>query len=332
MYYFQGSETTYKELILEVLDSGTFDLRCSAGNAFYKALKSDPEMQKQKQAIGKSYEAQRKFRLDFANNKYQEAKKSRTKVKREWTKDEDDAEYCTFSRIVSREGWDKAAWKTSCVWVGNAMKKWSAGKTHKGRAWVKYDSMRNMAVFLHIREKVSAGFSTTTSLIQESSTASSETAQPSSALPALGDGRAASASEAGSAPGTPAPLTAVSVASGQKQPQGKDEKGAAARKAGTQKEKEGQKGNDGKEGKDGKEGQEGKDGKEGKRKAVPMDKEAKAVLTKAITELLNAKKDMASASQVWKQVSIIWLRERERELYVQIGFWKQVKHRDPVQL
>ena len=151
-------------------------------------------------------------------------------MKQEWTKDEDDAEYCTFSRVVSREGGDKAAWKTSCVWVGDAMKKWSVGKTHKGRPWVKYDSMRNMAVFLHIREKISAGFSTATSLIQESSTASSKTAQPSSALPALGDGRAALASEAGSAPGTPAPLTAVSVASGQKQPQGTDEKGAAARK------------------------------------------------------------------------------------------------------
>ena len=59
--------------------------------------------------------------------------------------------------MVHREGCDKAAWRTSSAYVANCIAKWLEGKTYRGMLYVKYDSMRQCAVFLHIRQVVASG-------------------------------------------------------------------------------------------------------------------------------------------------------------------------------
>ena len=59
--------------------------------------------------------------------------------------------------MVHCEGCDKAAWRTSSAYVANCIAKWLEGKTYRGMPYVKYDSMRQCAVFLHIRQVVASG-------------------------------------------------------------------------------------------------------------------------------------------------------------------------------
>ena len=59
--------------------------------------------------------------------------------------------------MVYREGCEKAAWRTSSAYVANCVAKWLQGKTYRGMPYVKYDSMRQCAVFLHIRQVVASG-------------------------------------------------------------------------------------------------------------------------------------------------------------------------------
>ena len=71
-----------------------------------------------------------------------------------------DAEYATFPRIVAREGGESAdlvSFENAKAYVQSALAKWQSGETFHGHAWVKFDSMRNCAVVLHYREKVSSG-------------------------------------------------------------------------------------------------------------------------------------------------------------------------------
>ena len=100
------------------------------------------------------------FRAQYASKKFD--KLVETKYKTEFSFDlaTVDAEYATFPRIVAREGGESAdlvSFENAKAYVQSALAKWQSGETFHGHAWVKFDSMRNCAVVLHYREKVSSG-------------------------------------------------------------------------------------------------------------------------------------------------------------------------------
>ena len=159
-----GEELAWKK----VVESGKLDARSKEGLTFYRALKAEPELAEKYANVGRSYKAQREFRMQWCRGQYEAARSRRVKALVEWEQTGDVGEYCSFPRMVHREGTDKAAWRTSTAYVANCISKWLQGKTYRGMPYVKYVSMRQRAVFLHIRELVKSGNKTEHRLEQRS--------------------------------------------------------------------------------------------------------------------------------------------------------------------
>lgn len=149
--------TKLEELLKAALDAGKIEMRSSTGQWFYKELKLDEKLKADYASLGKSYDKQREFRLKYAATRYNLLQQTRTKREETFDLSKVDAEYCTFGRMVQREGGDPPAFETSKTFVRNAMQLWQQGKTFHGHPWVKHDPMRGGAVVLHYRETVCNG-------------------------------------------------------------------------------------------------------------------------------------------------------------------------------
>jgi len=101
-----------------------------------------------------TYEAQRNFKVKWAEMKEKEAQQTRIQKEISINLDEVDGEYCTFSRILAREGGDQPAYRTTCTWVANAVGLYKESKTFGGHPYLKYDIMRACAVVLHVRDTI----------------------------------------------------------------------------------------------------------------------------------------------------------------------------------
>ena len=144
----------------EVSDaSGKVCVRTGAGRALIRMIDKEAEEKSAYQKC-KTRADMAAFRAQYASKKFD--KLVETKYKKEFSFDlaTVDAEYATFPRIVAREGGESAdlvSFENAKAYVQSALAKWQSGETFHGHAWVKFDSMRNCAVVLHYREKVSSG-------------------------------------------------------------------------------------------------------------------------------------------------------------------------------
>ena len=75
-----------------------------------------------------------------------------------------DAEYCTFKRIVQREGGDAEAFESAKNWCIGAIDAWENNQTFHGHPYTKYCIWRKANLLLHIREKISHSFKDTKSM------------------------------------------------------------------------------------------------------------------------------------------------------------------------
>ena len=153
----EGSELAH---LKEVADaSGKVGLRTRAGRTLMAMINKEAEEKRAYQQC-KTHADMAAFRAKYAAKKYD--KLVQTKYRKEFSFDlaTVDAEYATFPRIVAREGGESAdlvSFENAKAYVQSALAKWQSGETFHGHAWVKFDSMRNCAVVLHYREKVSSG-------------------------------------------------------------------------------------------------------------------------------------------------------------------------------
>lgn len=158
----KGNEPTTVEAALEAAtQKGDFPTRSPAGYYFYRELKLDKRLRAEYDVLAKNHDARREFRLKFAQTRYEQLRQKRAKKEVVFDLSAVDGEYCTFSRIVMREGagaQDAAAFETAKTYVRNAVVLWQKGSTFHGHPWVKHDKMRGGAVVLHVRETVSSGF------------------------------------------------------------------------------------------------------------------------------------------------------------------------------
>ena len=144
----------------EVVDaSGKVSVRTGVGRTLVAMINREAEEKSAYQKC-KTRADMAAFRAQYASKKFDNLVE--TKYKKEFSFDlaTVDAEYATFPRIVAREGGESAdlvAFENAKAYVESALAKWQRGETFHGHAWVKFDSMRNCAVVLHYREKVSSG-------------------------------------------------------------------------------------------------------------------------------------------------------------------------------
>ena len=153
-----GTSSTLETAMQQAAGTGIMDMRGPCGRYFYRELQLNKLAKAEFDACGKNYNKQRAFKAKFANVSYYDMlEQKRRKSESTFNLQSVDAEYCTFSRIVSREGGDLPAFETAKVFVRHAMLAWQGGKSFHGHAWVKHDCMRGGAVVLHYRETVSSG-------------------------------------------------------------------------------------------------------------------------------------------------------------------------------
>jgi hypothetical protein len=142
----------------QAIGTGVVNMRGHFGRYFYREIKIDKRAEAEFTACGKNYDKQRAFKAKFAETSYHDMlEQKRTKTEQTFNLQSVDAEYCGFSRIVSREGGDLPAFEAAKVFVRHAMLAWQGGKLFHGHPWVKHDHMRGGAVVLHYREKISSG-------------------------------------------------------------------------------------------------------------------------------------------------------------------------------
>ena len=95
---------------------------------FQNELKLNEALRKEYEQEGKSYDRQRQFKAKWAALKVSELRQQRIKKETSCSLTEIDGEYCTFGRIVFREGNDPPAYRTASTYVASAISLWQAGK------------------------------------------------------------------------------------------------------------------------------------------------------------------------------------------------------------
>jgi len=173
------------------------DLKTKNGQTFYYELRKSTEDAKQYKNC-KSKEEMAQFRKDFAAKKANQMIEVKTKTRSTFDLNQVDGEYCSFPRMVQREGGDVLAFTTAKSYIASALDMFKAGKTFNGHPWVKFDSMRKTTMVLHTRETLAVGQKNTWCLTA-SSESNAGSSGASSGTGATGATQASQASQGNSA-------------------------------------------------------------------------------------------------------------------------------------
>ena len=208
-----------------------------------RALKEDPNLIVAYKNVGKSYSAQRKFKAQWTEGKYDEAKTLKTKNDTLQRSDTIGGKYKTFDKLVVDLGNTQAAlegarrYLLSCVQLTRSGKSQVPGQP--GKTWLKVEPMSQMPMIWHIEEAGETVNMTTQSITTTYPPSSSTTPPTPQAAPvgateqapaaaiAKGEGKRSAKGQAkGQAPAKTATLGTPAVPKGAKggeaNPDGKD--------------------------------------------------------------------------------------------------------------
>ena len=143
-----------EQLLEEALKTGSFDLRGAVGRAWAAEKKLNKVLAKQYEELGKSYERQRAFRLQWAKQRKSELRKRRYETHEQSLSDNTECEYLSFLRVWEMEGKDVAGLEaTKNYWI-SAMQLWSKGVTLHGKEHLKLNVRTKRPEVLYVREKI----------------------------------------------------------------------------------------------------------------------------------------------------------------------------------
>ncbi|CAK0904258.1 unnamed protein product [Prorocentrum cordatum] len=166
-----------------------------------KELAANTKLKQNYKLVGRGYEAQRKFKIDWAGQRSVQMKEERTKTSEYRQVDGMRGEYLPLSIHVKKEGNDAMAFIAVQNYVKNIATFVAQGKTYKGRPWIVFDKLYNRVKFLRIQEYFDdsnqESWSKTTHLLDEGSRMHSE-------APSRSQATVASSASAGRAPAGPA--------------------------------------------------------------------------------------------------------------------------------
>ena len=117
-----------------------------------KELTGNDTLKDNYKLLGKGYEVQRKFKIDWAGKRAEEMKEERTKTSEFRQVDGFKGEYLPLAIHVQKEGGDAMAFVAVQNYVKNVASYVAQGKTYKGRPWIVYDKMYCRVKFLRIDE------------------------------------------------------------------------------------------------------------------------------------------------------------------------------------
>ena len=142
----QGGELSVleKDLKQVIASGGEFASDSAIAARFYRELKSDPVLKRQKVEAtkGKGNAALKGFRAKWASTTLSKIQVKHTKTEQVVDLSTLDAEYCTVDRMWSREGGTQTALETCKNYCEEALKHYENGELFHGHPMMKYDNFR----------------------------------------------------------------------------------------------------------------------------------------------------------------------------------------------
>ena len=146
----------------EASETGKFDLRASkVGQMWSREIQADPRLRAAYAAIGRSYEAQRKYRQEWAAKKFIEAKSERTKLTTSTVSTKSRGIHYPIKVIFTKEGGDLAAARATQNYILTALSKHARGETDAGTPYVYFNSWSRRHEFLYIKKRFDNDFAKT---------------------------------------------------------------------------------------------------------------------------------------------------------------------------
>jgi hypothetical protein len=146
-----GSMSIDEELLKAAVKDGKFDMKGAIGRKWEKALKDNDALKEEYKALGRSYDAQRKFRTKWAQGEYEVLHQQRLRETQSTIADTREGVYQPFTIILQQEGGDEAAMVATANYVNEAMSRHSRGESCKGRPWLMVNSFTKRLEFLYIK-------------------------------------------------------------------------------------------------------------------------------------------------------------------------------------
>jgi hypothetical protein len=155
----ENEDVPEAKLFKDIIDGGgKLNKRSTTGNQLYAELKKNPELKAEKDKYGNTREGTNTFVRNWAQRKFNEITITKTKTDTMRDLETLDAEYCTFGRIVQREGKDADAFEIAKNWCVGALQAWEQNTTFHGHPYIKYSEWRKKVLILHTRERISHSF------------------------------------------------------------------------------------------------------------------------------------------------------------------------------
>ena len=153
------AEVTDKEKFLrEASESGgAFDLRSKVGSWWTQALKKDAALKAEYDALGRGYTNQRSFRDNWLKRELEIEVSQRVQKQSYSTNDKVAGTYWPITRIMVEEGCAAnyaAAATAAANYAGQCIADHQAGKTHRGKPWVRRNTKTKRYEFLYTSEHV----------------------------------------------------------------------------------------------------------------------------------------------------------------------------------
>ena len=150
----QGKPGPEEEALTQAVNTGQFDLRGSVGRLWNKEKKLNEVLAASYEGVGKSYEAQRRFRLQWAEQRRDGLRVERIQSHRQTVSDNLDCRYISFEKTWEEEGKGQAGFEAAKNYWASAIALWSKGALLHGKQHVKYNVRTKRPEVLYVKEKL----------------------------------------------------------------------------------------------------------------------------------------------------------------------------------
>ena len=146
---------TPESVLFNAVESGVLgtDMNSAEGQ-LWNTAKKDPSIKKAYEAIGRSYKAQRNFRLQWAKEEAEKLKRQRVHSHTQSITGKINGKYRTFGQIWKDEGKDAVGFQVAENVAKTCIELHMKGKLLHGRPWLKFHSQFKVVEFLVVDEEV----------------------------------------------------------------------------------------------------------------------------------------------------------------------------------
>ena len=157
-----------KDKLEEAIEKATFDLTGPLGQLWQRVKQNDKKIAEDYKAVGKSYSAQRAFRIKWCQERLDQIKQRECqKSHKQEIKDLVEGEYLPVRKIYEAEGMDKAGMKATTNYVTKCVKFSLMEQTLNGHSFMEYNIMTERYEFLYVKKKYKEVFTQAWKMVEK---------------------------------------------------------------------------------------------------------------------------------------------------------------------